>query len=428
MNGRYMVATLQLPVIAIFLGISLTPDCLATERFFRNITATSANRRYVVEAISPDNADGPWRRSFQSSFKYQLTDRSENLKRWTRKQPVKIRNGRVQRLSATEGPPVAIHVSNDGWTVVRTADVSGPIEIFAIDRDGKETARIELFETLFKEGEDQFNYTSISTAGIRWGSAFCHFYFTTLDDAPCFCLRTWWGVRLVINLENGQSVEIGTDADQHLTAIESQWVLQNLARASNWQWEQEDDSYKLIQKPLQPSLIEGMRAIQMAGTMKLTRAVPYLEKLQSCPYIGSTTGSSGSYQPEVGKINPYAYQSLPVRQRAQLSLRRIGVLPSHHQSTKVFLERQEYWCPTDPLPHPRESKIDEITQGLTPDTIVSMIGTPDYIHFRVWEYDIDGDLPFTLLIEWDEDGAKKIDRLIPAKWSEGHSRDRSLAL
>ena len=157
---------------AILVNLTIAPRCGATERYFHDLRVESSNHRYVIEVTSPDNAEGAWRRAFQSRFVYRLTDQSEGRQIWSREQP--MRDDGNGRRRALEGPPAAVYVSNEGWVVIRTADHGHPMELLTVSRAGKVTGRLQLFDMLLKSGKSIW---AISTAGIHWGTRYCYFYF-----------------------------------------------------------------------------------------------------------------------------------------------------------------------------------------------------------------------------------------------------------
>ena len=211
-----------------------------------------------------------------------------------------------------------------------------------------------------------------------------------------------------------------------LLYAETQFVMTTLGGASAWQWSTKGHP-ALVKQANQLALRDCMLSIQMSGAMKLKEAAPFLRELQDCPYVGSTNGSIGPYKRVSGGIKPYSYRSLTIRQLSQLSLRRIGIRPSGHQSTKLYLDGEGFWHPEDPLPYRREFRVAEIEEGQTPEQVLEKIGAPDFVESQGWEYDIDDSTPYTLMIEWGEDGVEKVTRRTPAKWANGITRDRSLA-
>ena len=329
------------------------------------------------------------------------------------------------RFDIGEGPPTALYVSDQGWTVIRTADVfRQPIELIAISLEGKEKIRIDVFKTLFEDHEEMWRYVGFSTAGQIWGSSYCHFYFIQLGNAPHFCLRTWWGQRLLLKLDAGERARITDEFEHELLAAEKDYVLTTLQQTKDWNWEKgKYGGLVPVDDPKYARLGSGLKAMHMAGTMKVAEAVPFLKNLESCSYSGSTTGSSGDYQPPPGGIKPYSYRSLTIRQMAKLSLRRLGVRPSLHQSMMLYREGDGFWHPQDPLPFQRDTRAAEIKAGMRPEEVLDQIGAPDFIERRMWEYDMDGKTPYTLIVSWGKDGVETIERHTPPKWSDGTSRD-----
>jgi hypothetical protein len=232
----------------------------------------------------------------------------------------------------------------------------------------------------------------------------------------------------VIDLVTGQKYELGANGERELFSVEKQFVLKTLTGTSDWEWTTTKGKHELSRQADQPAGRDGMLAIHMAGKMKLREAVPYLRALEDCLYVGTTTGSRGPYKSASDGIKPYSYQSLTIRQLSQLSLRRIGERPSGHQTTKLYRRGDGFWYPDDPISIRRDTRVGEIIGGLTPEQVLARIGAPDFIEFKIWEYDIDDATPYTLRIEWGESGIEKVSRQTPPKWSDGITRDRSLAL
>jgi hypothetical protein len=403
----------------------------ATDRYFFDISVKSSNGRYMVEAKSPDNAGERWKISFQSRFTYRLIDQLENRELWTRQQPM----AGNQRYDIGEGPPVTVYVNDQGWVVIRTADVwQQPIELIVLGPEGEEKVRVDVMGALFPALRDRdlqryrdsfLRYTGESTAGIRWGPSYCHFYFISIKNSPYFCMRTWWGKRLLLDLTGGRQVQIGPEFQHELFSAEKQFVLKVLKGTRDWKWATgRGERLVLSEDSRQPTLVEGLRAIHMAGTMKFVEAAPLLQKLESCLYVGSSSGGSGPYQAASGGIKPYSYKSLTIRQLSQLSLRRLGMRPSGHQATMLNRVDDGFWHPNDPLSFRRETRTSEISVGLKPEEVLEAIGAPDFIVKRAWEYDIDDASPYTFIISWGPEGVEKITRHTPPKWSDDFTRDR----
>lgn len=201
----------------------------ATDRFFRNLEVTSPNGRFRVEAKSPDNVEGPRSKPFQSNFLYRFLEEGGDLEVWSRQQPVAPDGQR-----ALEGPPVAIHVSNDSWVVVRTANAL----LVVVDPSGQDRLRIDILGSLFPDSLRSVRYQRISSAGTQWGAAYCHPYFVALGGKTHFCLTTWWGERLLINLPAGCAVPVSPEFETVLNETEKSFLMSTLQATSLWKYEQ----------------------------------------------------------------------------------------------------------------------------------------------------------------------------------------------
>ena len=108
-----------------------------------------------------------------------------------------------------------------------------------------------------------------------------------------------------------------------------------------------------------------------------------------------------------------------------MCLRRLGLRPSTHQSTKLY-RNDSYWQPNDPLPFEREKRVPDLHLGMKLEEVAALIGAPDFIINECWEYDLDGDPPATLVIRWGTGGCEKPEKRVPPKWRNGVERDGAL--
>lgn len=410
---------------ALFLGFSLAMvvgQLRATDVYFRDLTATSANGRFRVEAKSPDNADGPWKRSFQSRFEYRLLETGKPGEVWSRRQPVSA----VGRYSS-EGPPVAIYVSDDGWVVLRTEYTfrGGTCELIVVDTAGQDRLRLNIFGTLFPQGGGTLDIIQVSTAGIFWGQHVCHPYFVALQGTNHFCFTTWWGPRLLLNLPAGRVVTVSPEIEPELVAAESSFVLSTLEGTRLWEY----DTNATINPGLAkgspgPAVHEVITALLMAARLKLVAAELPVRRLASRPVVWTTVGGNSPFEPAPGGVKPAVYQNLAVRQAAQLCLRRLGLQPTRHQTT-CLLRGNKYWQPEDPLPFDRVTRASEVKTGLKPEEVLEQIGAPDFIS-NGWEYDLDGEKPVTLVVRWGKEGVSEVEEVSPPKWRDGLKRDKQL--
>jgi hypothetical protein len=409
----------------IFTAISLVilvEPAQATPRVFGDLSASSGDGRFLVEARLVDGEGQRWNLPAQPHFRYRLFNKDTDRELWSREQPIRGE----RRVEPSEGPPTALYVSDQGWTVIRTAEAWGkPIELIAVNPKGEDKIRVSLFKSLALEGEDVLRYVRMSTAGIVWGPAYFHFYFTSIDGTPHFCVRSWWGKRAVLDLVRGTQVTCTPEIEQHCYSLEKKFVLETLKSAQRWMWVlSEDGSLVLSSDSNVPTLSQGLLAIHMAGKIGLTESEPLLRVQESCLHVGSTASTGGPYTADPGEVKPYWWRNFTIRQLVQLSLRRLGCQPAGYQATQLHRVGDGYWFPDDPLAYSREERASEISQGLTPEEVLDKIGAPDFVDFGTWEYDMDGDDPYTLMLSWDASGVAKIIRHDPPKWRDDITRDQ----
>jgi hypothetical protein len=411
-----------------FVGLKLLLcDLQATDRFFQDLEAASPNGRFRLEATSPDNEDGPWKTAFQSKFHYRLLEKANTNAIWSRQQPMDP-GGRFPGRFPLEGPPVALYVSDEGWVVIRTADVSASCELLAVNPAGQDKLRVDILKVLGLEGDwrNYLQYVQFSTAGLDWGQAYCRPYFVTLHDAPHFCLPTWWGQRLLIDLPAGRTVAVTSESEPELLKVETAFVLSTLEATSLWKYDLDQMiNPGLVKGSPGPAVQEVIAALLMTANLKIMEAVSLVRTLESSPIVLTSSGGSSPYEPPPGGIKPATYQNLTVRQAAQLCLRRLGLRPGAHQTTRLY-RNKSYWQPDDPLPFQRENRVHDLASGMKPEEVAELIGVPDFITHRGWEYDLDGDSPATLVIRWGAGGVKGSEKEAPPKWDTGVSRDREL--
>jgi hypothetical protein len=175
-----------------------------------------------------------------------------------------------------------------------------------------------------------------------------------------------------------------------------------------------------------------LTAIHMAGRIGLTEAVPYLKKIEDINYSGSCGGGLSDFKPKEGGLNPNENMDLWVRQFSHLSLRRLGAKPGPYPNTYIGTYFEDYrkksYTKPPPLKIPREKSADKIKLEMIPEDVVKLIGNPDFIGitgWSTWEYDMDAELPYTLILHWGEKGVSKIERRIPPLW-KSNVRDNAI--
>ncbi len=415
MKGRFRAA-LRIGVGA---GL-LAGNVQATNRYFEDLGVTSPNGWFRIEAKSPDNVDGIRKGPFQGKFLYRLLEKGKSGNVWARNQP--SNKGSLQPL---EGPPVALYVSDDGWVIIRTADLRTACELVAVDPSGQDKLRVDILKTLLPDKRAFFDYVEVGSAGLDWGGAYFHPYFLLLHGNTHFCFTSWWGKRLLLDLSAGRTIADFSEFEPELVKAETAFVLITLEATSRWKYSLEDKTNPgLAEGSPGPRVEDVIAALLMAARLKIQEAVPSVRELESSPIVSSTTSGPSDYKAPAGGIKPAVYQNLAVRQAAQLCLRRLSLRPSSHQSTRIY-RGGHYWQPEDPLPFQREDQVKDLRVGMKPEEVTALIGVPDFIAHKSWEYDLDGDSA-TLVFHRGPGGCERIERRMPPKWRNGVEREVQL--
>jgi len=390
-------------VLALAIG-AFGCDALATDRFFNDVSAESPSKRYKVEAKSPDNARKKGRIAFQSSFVYTCCDTGTKQVLWTREQ--------------TEGSPEEIFVSDTGWTVIRT----GGDELIAVDPAGHDRSRIRfLSEGLTKE--ERAKYVSNTTAGPMW-SDYSLWYFLDAAGQHLFVVRPWWGRRVIMNIESGKLLAETSGVSTGAASYERNYVLTELARGV-------ESRGKLEKEECCEALWPILTAAYLAGRLPVAEAVPLLEKLQEVSSVGSSTGGGlGTGEKFEGEVNPHSYSTFTLRQVAHLSMRRLGKVPKPLPANEFDVQYAVYekHHPYKPkaLSVSRTANAEQVKEGMRAEQVLDLVGAPDFVGYDTWEYDMDADRPFSLILKWDARQVIGVQRKTPALWKQGFVRDEQI--
>lgn len=407
---------------AIIMGTFLC-DAHATDRFYNDIAAESPSKRYKVEAKSPENARKKGHRAFQASFVYTCRDTTAKQVLWTRVQAM----GKPQRVGKDstetynfpeEGSPVDIFVSDTGWTVIRT----GWDELIAVDSAGHDRCRIGLLREGFTK-EEKSKYVHDTTAGPMW-SGYSLWYFVVVGNQPLFVVRPWWGRRVVLNLETGKLFNETPNVSMSAVAYERQYVVTELTEAvqTRKKWEKEECCE--VVWPI-------LNASYLAGRLPVPEAAPLLEQLQEVSYSGSSTsGGLGFGERFEGEVNPHSYETFTLRQVAQLSLRRLGKTPRPLAANQFDVQYEVYKKNHPYTPKPpsmlRASNAGNVKAGMKAEQVLDLVGGPDFVGYDTWEYDMDANPPFSLIVKWDARKVIDVERKTPVLWREGFVRDEQI--
>lgn len=406
-----------LPLLLSFLWI-LSPNAIATDRFYRDIESKSPSARYVVTAQSPENQPGKERKAFQSSFTYTCTDTTSGKILWTRKQPMgepeQVGNDPAYIFAdPKEGSPSSIYLSDLGNTVIYT----GWQELIIVDITGKVTGQLDVLKDGLTKEENE-NYVDDTTAGPIWQERSL-WHFVSADAREFFVIRPWWGRNLYIDLSTGKFTKASNALKEATAHAEKTHVIRMLQGVLDGKVEKCD----CCDGPHQAAF-----AAYLAGVLKIQEVIPALRKLEEDSSSGSSTLGGFDDLPE-GSIHPHNYSTYDTRQTTQLALRRLGEKPGPFPCTSFKTEHKDYHkmktYVREPIAGSRHVNAKKIKKGMSPKEVINLIDCPDYIPDRTWQYDIDDDEPYTLTVSWnDQLKVKEIEIIRPALWKKENSRDR----
>ena len=372
MNLSHMVA-------ACVVAVSVAASARATDRYYSDSFAISANGKYRIDAKSPDNANK--NRAFASNFTYTLTEVATKTVIWERKQPMRRSKGEPWALPA-EGSPMQVFVSDDGHIAAYLAQE----QVLIVDPRGADVGIAEILDAFPKEQQQTF--VSMSTAGPIWAHDSEWYFMSATVDAggkaasggrPYFVIRPYWCHRLVIDVTTGKHVDLG---EQHAA-----WSDADVAKASEQA------------RPILKAAIaeERRRALEI-----LTVDRKQLVDENDYWFYRRTTAACATVvhlrlvEAEPGlvvlnKLLAEAVQHLGMRrQRVREALRAIGKTPEY-STDSVTLEQ-------------RTRNAAKVEKGMTMKQLSELLGAPD-AEFgwrdKVFDYDIDATPGYTLRVEFD---------------------------
>jgi hypothetical protein len=79
------------------------------------------------------------------------------------------------------------------------------------------------------------------------------------------------------------------------------------------------------------------------------------------------------------------------------------------------------------LTAPRHTSAEKVEKGMKAKQVLALVGSPDYVGYDTWEYDMDAKLPFTLILKWDARRVIGIERKTPPVWQDDFARDEKIA-
>lgn len=396
-------------LIALVFSFALPALTMATDRFFPNRSASSENGRYKITAISEDNKPGEFV-PFASNFIYTLTDTHAKQEVW------------VRRQSANEGSCTRLYVDSDGWVVIYTARH----QLRSVDPNGADIGMVAILNDGISEAERKA-YVAWTTAGPMWED-YSVWYFLEHEGDRLFVIRPWWGRRIIVDIQTGALVEITDQIADACLEYENCYAMRELRLAVDTQDQWDTDRHTDAIWPILTSAF-------LAGKLDLKETIPLLRQLETSNYSGSSSTSGFAFGAEFnGEIEPHSYSTFTLRRVVALSLRRLGEepkqLPIHVFPVRHRNYEDNYDYQPKPLAQPRHTLVDKLELGMTPEQVLDLIGSPDFMVYFPWEYDMDADPPYTLALKWNGRKLSGIERIEPPRWKsddqEGQWRDREI--
>lgn len=399
-------------------------EARGTAWYYEDVTACSPSGQYRVDAQSPDNKPGSTEKSSQADFVYTCRDTRAGKTLWTRKQrmgkPIFDRSYPSMTFTCPEeGSPVMIFVSDSGWTAVRT----GWNDLIVVTPGGRDRCRIDLVSDALTR-EEREKYVVQSTGGPLW-SGYAVWYFLDVGGDRLFVIRPWWGRRILIDIENGTLAQEAGARSKAMSTYERSYVLTELANGTKTQKQWERGGHWELVRPV-------LNAAFLAGRLEIADTIPLLRQLEDSPYVGiSRIGHFTAPDKRDAQLDPDSYSTLEVRQVVQLSLRRLGEQPKPLPANEFCIRYSDYRKDRPYVPKgltvPRHANTGRLTPGMSAEQVLDLVGAPDFVGRDTWEYDMDANPPFSLVLKWGTREVKGIEKKSPPLWQQGFVRDEQVA-
>jgi hypothetical protein len=233
---------------------------------------------------------------------------------------------------------------------------------------------------------------------------------------------------VVLNLRTGELLQPNAHVVAAASAYEHHYVLTELRRGveNRPQWHKEEAGCEHCELAY-PIFV----ASYLAGRMQVKEAVPFLQRLQDSPYgRSSSTGGLGTLERFDGEVNPHTYSTFTLRQVIHLSLRRLGQVPTPLPVYQFDVQFQDHkthrpYTPK-PLSVPRAANADKVKERMKAEQVLDLLGSPDFVGYDTWEYDMDSEPPFSLILKWDVRHVVGVQRKMPALWKDDFVRDEQI--
>jgi hypothetical protein len=281
--------------------------------------------------------------------------------------------------------------------------------------DAKDQTRLLLWIKDAFPKRDFDKYVHQTTAGPQWEDYALH-YFVTIHEKPHFCVRTWWGRRILLDLTAAKQVS-DQEAKETLRSTEEATVMDRLRAGVTLM---KGKKFKYLHE-----IYQTLAAVHWAGRMKMEKAVPLLQQLEESDYVGSCSFVP-MFDLKLGEINPSSHCVFEIRRMVQLALRRMGVKPAGYPATTIRIESENTQAQKEAVPKNRHGSrvdnADRITKDMKPLDVLDKLGPPDYVErwngdAVAWRYDMDAEPAFSLLVIIDQQKVESVEKWTPALWN-----------
>ncbi|MEO8166180.1 MAG: hypothetical protein ABI619_12370 [Betaproteobacteria bacterium] len=373
-------------------------------RSFPDLLVRSANDRFELHAISPDNQN-PKKRFWQCNFAYKVIDLKTDKTVWTRFQ------------GEREPSPYRVFLDDRASAVIWTARD----ELVIVSPEGNLLNTIRILESL--PTEERQEYVLLTTSRLKWDVQ-AHVYFASAEGKQLFCLRTWWNRRLVVDLSTGEFVDQDDSVLNSLIRTEREFVLNTLRKAittdaASWRIASHVESGTFASQVI--------RAAYLAGHVKPVGAAELLSRLASVqtPYKQRIE----VYRPKL-EVDPFVFEVDLLGRFAGLSLRRIGECPKGPPPIRILRRKNNdvYPFESPSFTTPRSNRLDNVQVGKSVVELLTEFGSPDYVDVKqgLWKYEIDVADPFTLCVQWKDQRVSNISTIRPPLWKRWRDLDRDI--
>jgi len=407
---------------------------------FRDVIAFSPNRHYRVEVTAPAEPSSKSKKS-QHFFKMRTVMIDNRTKKtvWTKTEMVNADDLNFPKRAFVGDTGVAAFKSaHDMITFYspRGKELGAvALQSWLPDRALKKYDRS--YFTTERRGmiteDDLKRYGDV--AGFWEGGSL--FYFLDTPTSHLFVIRTWWGKRIFVDILKCESMLTDDELDKNADKYERDFTTHVMEEGIR----REEAGEKF--NPAEDFNDGLMACIWWSAKNGDHNALPLLRKLER-----STWKSGAGLQLDIAvtnrkalryakKLNPFRYNTYKIKQVAQYALRALGEQPQPPGAVAIIEfcgldqtpESREY--PLKAMDRPREAQVDQLRKTMTPGQVLDLVGYPDFATpgTRTWEYDIDGDDPYTLILKWGNDNRLATMRIArPPLWQDNEERDKNMAL